>query len=130
MSFDFFDLLDTCGNALDLLSDSSPGATKFTRNKKKKTKYVTEKISIVLYLFSAVFFFLVFKKPPVSDTYVQSVVIVSILGFAVSLVIFFILNVLETYHFKSVFQWLFFSLSVVSFCISVILWIYFNSGIF
>lgn len=132
MNFDFFDLLDIGSNALNLLSDGSSGSTRFTRNKnkKKKTKYVTEKISIVLYLFSTVFFFLVFRDPPVSDTYVQSFVIVSILGFAVSLVIFFILNVLETYHFKSVFQWLFFSLSVVSFCISVILWIYFNSGIF
>jgi hypothetical protein len=130
MNFDFFDLLDTCGNALDLLSNSSSGATKFTRNKKKKTKYVTEKISAVLYLFSAVFFFLVFRNPPASDTYVQSVVVASILGFAVSLVIFFILNVLEIYHFRSVFQWLFFSLSLVSFCISFVLWIYFKSGIF
>lgn len=130
MSFDFFDLLNTCGNALDLLSDGSSGATNFTRNKKKKTKFIREKISAVLFLFSAVFFFLVFKNPPVSDTYVQSVMVASILGFAVSLMIFFIINLLETYHFKSVFQWLFFSLSVVSFCISVILWIYFNSGIF
>lgn len=130
MNFDIFDLLDTCSNALNLLSDGYSGATRFTRNKKKKVKFVREKIGAVLFLFSAVFFFLVFKNPPVSDIYVQSVVVASILGFAVSLVIFFMMNVLETYHFKSVFQWLLFSLSVVSFCISLVLLIYFRSGIF
>lgn len=88
MNFDIFNLLDICSNALDLLSDGSSGATRFTRNKKKKAKFVREKISTVLFLFSAVFFFLVFKNTPVSDTYVQSVVVASILGFAVSLVIF------------------------------------------
>lgn len=98
--------------------------------KKKERKYVIEKISTALSAFSAVFFFFVFRNPPVSDHYIQSLVVISILGLAVSLVIFFVLNVLEKYYFKSVFQWLFFSLSVVSFCISVILWIYFKSGMF
>ncbi|SEM42047.1 hypothetical protein SAMN05421856_103124 [Chryseobacterium taichungense] len=124
MNFDFFDLLDIGSNLLN------SGTTRFTRNKKKKTKYVREKISLILYFFSAVFFFLVFRNPLISENYMQSVVIGSVLGLAVSLVVFFVLHVLEMYYFKNAFQWLFFSLSVVSFFISVILWIYFKSGIF
>lgn len=130
MNFDFFNLLDVCNNALNLLSDGSSGVTRLSKHKKKKTKYGKEKISAVLYLFSAVFFFLVLRDPAVSENYIQSVIIGSVLGLAVSLVIFFILHVLEKYYFKSIFQWLFFSLSVVSFCISGILLIYFESGIF
>ncbi len=124
MNFDFFDLLDIGSNLLN------SGTTRFTRNKKKKTKYVREKISLILYFFSAVFFFLVFRNPLISENYMQSVVIGSVLGLAVSLVVFFVLHVLEMYYFKSAFQWLFFNLAVVSFWVSVILWVYFRSGIF
>lgn len=132
MNFDFFDFLSICGDVLNLFFGSSSGATNYNHipEKKKERKYVIEKISTALSAFSAVFFFFVFRNPPVSDHYIQSLVVISILGLAVSLVIFFVLNVLEKYYFKSVFQWLFFSLSVVSFCISVILWIYFKSGMF
>lgn len=132
MNFDFFDFLSICGNVLNLFFGSSSGSTNYNHipEKKKERKYVIEKISTALSAFSAVFFFFVFRNPPVSDHYIQSLVIISILALAVSLVIFFVLNVLEKYYFKSVFQWLFFSLSVVSFCISVILWIYFKSGMF
>lgn len=131
MNFDFFDFLDLCGNALNLFNGGSSDAIHYDLpDKKKEKKYVFEKISAVLYLISAVLFFFVFKNPCVSENYIQSVAIVSVLGFTVSLIIFFVLYLLGKYYFKSVFQWLFFSISVISLWVSVFLWMYFKSGIF
>jgi glucan phosphoethanolaminetransferase (alkaline phosphatase superfamily) len=131
MNFDFFDFLDLCGNVLNLFNGGSSDSIHYDLpDKKKERKYVFEKISAVLYLISAVLFFFVFRNPPDSGNYIQSVAIVSVLGFAVSLVIFFVLSVFEKYYFKSVFQWLFFSISVISLCVSVFLWVYFKSGLF
>ncbi len=131
MNFDFFDFLDLCGNVLNLFNGGSSDSIHYDLpDKKKERKYVFEKISTVLYLISAVLLFFVFKNPPVSDNYIQAIVIVSVLGFAVSLIIFFVLYLFGKYYFKSIFQWLFFSLSVVSLWVSVFLWVYFKSGIF
>ena len=130
MNFDFFDFLDLCGNALNLFNGGSSDPIHYDLPDKKKRKYVFEKISAVLYLISAVLFFFVFRNPTVSGNYIQSAAIASVLGFAVSVVIFFVLYLLGKYYFKSVFQWLFFSLSVATLCVSVFLWIYFKSGIF
>ena len=131
MNFDFFDFLDLFGNTLNLFNGGSSDAVDYDLpEKRKERKYVFEKISAVLYLISAVLFFLVFKDPIISDNYTQSVVVASILGFVVSLVIFFVLYVFEKYYFKSVFQWLLFSISVISLWVSVFLWMYFKSGIF
>lgn len=113
MNFDFFDFLDLCGNALNLFNACSSDSIHYDLpDKNKERKYIFEKISTVFYLISVILFFFVFKNPPVSGNYIQSVAIVSVLGFAVSLVIFFVLSVFEKYYFKSVFQWLFFSISV------------------
>lgn len=131
MNFDFFDFLDLCGNVLNLFNGGSSDAIEYDLpDKRKERKYVFEKIGTVLYLISAILFFFVFKNPPVSDNYIQAIVIVSVLGFAVSLIIFFVLYLFGKYYFKSIFQWLFFSLSVVSLWVSVFLWVYFKSGIF
>lgn len=131
MNFDFFDFLDLCGNVLNLFNGGSSDTIRYDLpDKKKERKYVFEKISTVLYLISAVLLFFVFKNPTVSDNYIQAIVIVSVLGFAVSLIIFFVLYLFGKYYFKSIFQWLFFSLSVVSLWVSVFLWVYFKSGIF
>lgn len=131
MNFDFFDFLDLCGNVLNLFNGGSSDTIRYDLpDKKKERKYVFEKISTVLYLISAVLLFFVFKNPTVSDNYIQAVVIASVLGFAVSLIIFFVLYLFGKYYFKSIFQWLFFSLSVVSLWVSVFLWVYFKSGIF
>lgn len=129
MNFDFFDFLDLCGNVLNLFNGGSSDSIRYDLpDKKKKRQYVFEKISAVLYLISAVLFFFVFRNPPVSGNYMQSILIASLLGFAVSVVIFFVLYLLGKYYFKSVFQWLFFSLSVVSLCISVMLIFILNQG--
>ncbi|MEC3875803.1 branched-chain amino acid ABC transporter substrate-binding protein [Chryseobacterium salviniae] len=131
MNFDFFDFLDLCGNALNLFNGGSSDSIHYDlSDKKKKRKYVFEKISAVLYLISAVLFFFVFRNPTVSGNYTRSVAIASVSGFAVSVVIFFVIYLLGKYYFKSVFQWLFFSLSVTTLCVSVCLLIYFKSGIF
>ncbi|SHF45007.1 hypothetical protein [Chryseobacterium takakiae] len=131
MNFDFFDFLDLCGNVLNLFNGGSSDTIRYDLpDKRKERKYVFEKISTILYLISAVLFFFVFKNPPVSDNYIQAFVIASVLGFSVSLIIFFVLYLFGKYYFKSIFQWLFFSLSVVSLWVSVFLWVYFKSGIF
>jgi len=97
---------------------------------RKKRKYVTEKVSVFLYVLSAVLVFLMIKKPLSSEYSVQSVLLVSSSGLVISLLIFVILYFLNKYYFKNVFQWLFFSFSVLSFCITFVLWGYFSSGIF
>ena len=131
MNFDFFDFLDLCGNILTLFNGGSSDSIHYDLpDKKKERKYVFEKIRAVLCLISAVLFFFVFRNPPVSVNYMQSILIASLLGFVVSVVIFLVLYLFGKYYFKSVFQWLFFSLSVVSLCISVMLMIYFKSGMF
>lgn len=130
MNFDFFDFLDLCGNAINLFNGGSSDAVDYDLADKKERKYVFEKISAVLYLISAVLFFFVFKNPAASENYIQAFVIASVLGFAVSLIIFFVLYLLGKYYFQSVFQWLFFSISVISLWVSVFLWMYFKSGIF
>jgi glucan phosphoethanolaminetransferase (alkaline phosphatase superfamily) len=130
MNFDFFDFLSLCGDFLSLFNGGSSDTIHYDLpDKKKERKYVFEKISTVLYLISAVLLFFVFKNPPVSDNYIQAVVIASVLGFAVSLIIFFMLYLFGKYYFKSIFQWLFFSISVISLWVSVFLWVYFKSGI-
>lgn len=130
MNFDFFDFLSLCGDFLSLFNGGSSDTIHYDLpDKKKEINYVFEKISTVLYLISAVLFFFVFKNPPVSDNYIQAFVIASVLGFAVSLIIFFVLYLFGKYYFKSVFQWLFFSISVISLWVSVFLWVYFKSGI-
>lgn len=123
MNFDFFDVLNLCMELLSLyFGDSS--------HTRKKRKYVTEKVSVFLYVLSAVLVFLMIKKPLSSEYSVQSVLLVSSSGLVISLLIFVILYFLNKYYFKNVFQWLFFSFSVLSFCITFVLWGYFSSGIF
>lgn len=123
MNFDFFDLLNLCIELLNLDFGNSSHA-------RKKRKYVTEKVSVFLYTLSAVLVFLMIKNPLSSEYSVQSVLLVSSSGLIISLIIFGILYFLNKYYFKNVFQWLFFSFSVLSFCITAFLWGYFSSGIF
>jgi hypothetical protein len=132
MKWDFFETLEAVGNVVDFFSnlfsidfDSGNGL-----KKSKETKYIVEKISCTLLLISAVLLFFVFKKPLPEENYTQTLIVASLIGMALSSLCFFILHVLERYYFKSLFQMLLFSGSVILFFISLILAVYFKSGLF
>ncbi|MCW3161194.1 branched-chain amino acid ABC transporter substrate-binding protein [Chryseobacterium oryctis] len=132
MNWDFFDFFGFIGDVLNVLSGSSSSSKVSYDDKhtKRKTKYLTEKISVISLLISTVLLFFVFKTPLPSENYVQTIVVASLIGLATSMLVFFILYVLGKYYFKSIFQWLFFSFSMILFFVSLIFYIYFKSGIF
>ncbi len=133
MNWDFLDVFDILTDVLDLLGNTSTSSESSCEQKalvKKKTKYLTEKISAVLLLFSIVLLFFVFKNPLPAENYIQTLMVGLLIGVVISLVFFFILYLLERYYFENVFQWIFFSGSAVLFCISLVFCIYFKSGIF
>ncbi len=133
MKWDIFEILGLIGDALNTFgSNSSLSDLNYDEKSKinKKTKYFTEKVSLLFLLISAVLSFFVFKDPLLSENYVQILVVASLIGLAISFSLFFILYTLEKYYFKSVIQWLFFSFSTILMAISVVLCVYLKSGIF
>lgn len=131
MSWNFFEIFEAVADVLSFVGSLSSDVSDDKKVKiKKESKYFTEKLSSGLLLVSAVLLFFVFKDPLPPENYAQTLIVISLIGLAISLVLFFILYTLEKYYFKSVFQWLLFSGSVVLFFISVVLCVYFKSGIF
>lgn len=133
MSWDFLEIFDVVTDAVDLfVSGSSSSNTGYDEKSriKKKSKYFVEKISAGFLLAASVLFFFVFKDPIPTENYLQTLIVGSLIGLAVSLLFFFILYALEKYYFKSVFQWLFFSCSTILLAISVVFCVYFESGLF
>lgn len=131
MSWNFFDIFEVITDFLGFLGSFSSDTNDDEKVKiKKESKYFTEKLSSGLVLVSAILLFFVFKDPLPPENYVQTFIIISLIGLAVSLVSFFVLYKLGKYYFKSILQWLFFSCSVVLFSISFGLCVYFNSEIF
>jgi hypothetical protein len=127
MNWNFLDILDIVFDALELFGSNSSSDLSYHE---KPKKYFTEKLSAVFLFSSGVLFFFVFKDPLSFEKYVQTLIVASLIGVAISFLLFFVLHSLEKYYFKSVFQWLFFSVSILSFFISLVLWVYFKSGIF
>ncbi|NML71098.1 branched-chain amino acid ABC transporter substrate-binding protein [Chryseobacterium sp. RP-3-3] len=133
MAWDLLEALGNVVNVLDLFSGSSSSARLNYNNKsakKRKSKYFTEKVSSGLIAVAAVFLFIVFKDPLPEENYVQTLIVISLIGIAISSILFFLLNVMELYYFKSLFKLLFFSGSVIVFFISLVLCVYFRSGLF
>lgn len=133
MKLDFLEVLGVVGDMLNLLASNSYSSDLSDDNKpvkKKRTKYFTIKVSMGFILISSVLLFFVFKDPLPAENYVQTIVVCSLIGLAISLIFFFLMYILEKYYFKSVFQWLFFSCSVILFFVSLVLCVYFESGIF
>ncbi|HCM36119.1 MAG TPA: hypothetical protein DF603_18420 [Chryseobacterium sp.] len=60
-----------------------------------------------------------------AENYVQTLIVTSLIGFAISGVFFFILNLMELYYFKNVFKLLLFSCSVIAFFIALVMCVYF-----
>ncbi|KAA2220421.1 branched-chain amino acid ABC transporter substrate-binding protein [Chryseobacterium sediminis] len=139
MAWNFLDGLDIIVDVLELLgSGSRPGSDRKSLNydekpqnkESKKSKYFTEKVSAVIIVLAAFSFFIVFKDPLPAENYTQTLVVISLIGVVISFVIFFILHVMELYYFKNIFKLLLFSCSVITFFISVVMYIYFRSGWF
>ncbi|MGK6341742.1 branched-chain amino acid ABC transporter substrate-binding protein [Chryseobacterium sp. DT-3] len=134
MAWDLLEALGNVLNVLDLFASSSSSSAKINykgkSTKKKKTKYFTEKVSLGLIAVAAVFLFIVFKDPLPEKNYMQTLIVISLIGIAISSVLFFLLHVMELYYFKSLFKLLLFSISVILFFISLLSFIYFKSGLF
>lgn len=133
MSWNIFETIGLVLDVLDVFSgNSSSGSIGYDTKpgNAKKTKYLVEKISSVLIVIASILLFIVFKDPLPAENYAQTLIVASLIGVAVSLIFFFILHILELYYFRNIFKWLLFSCSVILFFISVILCIYFESGLF
>ena len=138
---DFFEVLDTLFSISGLLNSGSVSSRSKADRKSlnyneepqkkesKRSKYFTEKVSAVLIILAAFSFLIVFKDPLPAQNYTQTFV-TSLIGIGISFVLFFTLHVMELYYFKSIFKLLLFSCSVMGFFISVVMYIYFRSGLF
>ena len=133
MNLNFFEVLGFISDVLNTFgSDSSFSNEDYDEKPKlkNKTKYLIEKISATFLIIASVLLLFIFKDPLPPENYIQTIVVASLIGFAISLLFFFFLYVIEIYYFKNVFQWLFFSCSVILFFVSVVFGVYFRSGIF
>ncbi|MDQ0065553.1 branched-chain amino acid ABC transporter substrate-binding protein [Chryseobacterium lathyri] len=133
MAWDLLEALGNILNVLDLFAGSSSSARidySDKPTKKKKTKYLTEKVSAGFIVAAVVLLFFVFKDSLPEKNYLQTLIVISLIGAAISGVLFFLLHVLKLYYFKSFFKLLLFSSSVILFFISLVLYIYFRSGLF
>jgi hypothetical protein len=140
---DFFEVLDTLFSISGLLNFGSGSSSRSNSDRKslnydekpqkkesKKSKYFTEKVSAIALVLAAFSFFIVFKDPLPEQNYTQTLVVASLIGVSISFLMFFVLHVLELYYFKTLFKLLLFSCSVIAFFISVVMYIYFKSGLF
>lgn len=130
-----FNVLEVLGAAVDIISNVSSGSSSMrvsgsSKKSKKEDKYFTEKVSAGFILASVVLFFVVFHKPlPVGDQ-TTALIVASLIGTAISALLFFLLNLMELYYFKSIFKLLLFSCSVIAFFVALVMCIYYKLGIF
>ncbi|MGL6126471.1 branched-chain amino acid ABC transporter substrate-binding protein [Chryseobacterium artocarpi] len=128
-----WNILEVVGSIVDVISNTSSGSTRISsasKKDKKKDKYFIEKVSARFILVAAALFFIVFYKPlPVGDQ-TTALIVSSLIGIALSALLFFLLNLMELYYFKSIFKLLLFSCSVIAFFIALVMCVYYKSGIF
>ena len=130
MPFDFLDGIELIGDLLSFFGSSSDSKSFNEKEKsKKKSKYMVEWWGGSLLLLSTILFFLVFRNPLPEENFVQTLIVCSIIGFVISFVVFFAFYHLGLYYFKSLFKMLLFSSAMILFVVSIVLWIYFKSGI-
>ncbi|MFP3831784.1 branched-chain amino acid ABC transporter substrate-binding protein [Chryseobacterium sp. SIMBA_028] len=132
MPWNFFDGLEMMADVFSATGTHPIKDSKArTRKKgKEKDKYFTEKVSAGFILASVILFVIAFKDPLPVENYIQTLVVISLIGFAISCVLFFVLNLMELYYFKNVFKLLLFSCSVIAFFIALVMCVYFQSGVF
>lgn len=129
-----FDFLDGLGFLADLLSvDVSFKSSSVARENKKtseKSKYTTELWSGSFLAIASILYFITFKNSLPKENYTQIIIICSLIGLVISFVVFFILYHLRLFYFKSLFNLLLFSFSLILLIILIVLCIYFKSGFF
>jgi len=131
MPFNIFDGLDALVDLLTLdFSKNSSSKSTVTKKSSKKSKYTTELWSGSFLAMASILYFIVFKDPLPEESYVQTLLVCTLTGFLISFVLFFSLYQLGLFYFKSVFKFLLFSFSSVLFTISVVLIVYYKSGLF
>lgn len=131
MPFNIFDGLDALVDLLTLdFSKNSSSKSAVTRKSSKKSKYTTELWSGSFLAMASILYFIVFKDPLPEENYVQTLLVCTLIGFLISFVLFFSLYQLGLFYFKSLFKLLLFSFSSVLFTISVVLIVYYKSGLF
>ncbi|MBM7420999.1 MULTISPECIES: branched-chain amino acid ABC transporter substrate-binding protein [Chryseobacterium] len=131
MPFDFLDGLAVLAEFLSFgsSSKSSSDSEKNTKSS-KKSKYTTELWSGSFLVIASILYFIVLKDPFPEENYIQSVLICTLIGFAISFILFFSLYHLGLFYFKSLFKLILFSSSVILLVISFVLFMYYQSGIF
>lgn len=132
MSWSIFEILETAADVFSAVATSpiKDSEARVRKKSKKKDKYFTEKVSAKFILASVVLFFVVFHKPlPIGDQ-TTALIVSSLIGTAISALMFFLLNLMELYYFKSIFKLLLFSCSVIAFFIALVMCVYYKSGVF
>jgi|GEM_PF-4211046 hypothetical protein len=131
MPWDFLEILDVASDAVELLSNGTPDFKKDeSLIKKKKSKYVMEKISLVLTSISCGLLFWVLKDPLLVQNPFQSIIIAILIGVFIASTVCLAIYFLESFSFKSFFSMLFFCASVIAFFTASVLCLYFKSGLF
>ncbi|REC47748.1 branched-chain amino acid ABC transporter substrate-binding protein [Chryseobacterium pennipullorum] len=138
MSWDFLGIFEVISDAMNLLSSGSslPGNESLNHNeihqkkRSQKSKYFTAKVSAGSTLVSGILCFIVFRDPLPEEHYMQTLIVISLIGIAISFILFFVLYILKCFYFKNLFKLLIFSVSTIVMVISIVLFIYFRSGLF
>ena len=131
MPFNIFDGLDALVDLLTLdFSKNSSSKSAVSKKPSKKSKYITELWSGSFLVIASILYFIVFKDSLPEENYIQTVMICILIGFLISFVLFFSLYQLGLFYFKSLFKFLLFSFSSVLSTISVVLIVYYKSGLF
>ncbi len=131
MPFNIFDGLDALLDLLTLdFSKNSSSKSAAHKESSKKSKYTTELWSGSFLVIASILYFIVFKDPFPEENYIQSLLICTLIGFAISFILFFSLYHLGLFYFKSLFKLILFSSSVILLLISFVLFMYYQSGIF
>ncbi|MGU3373896.1 branched-chain amino acid ABC transporter substrate-binding protein [Chryseobacterium sp. M5A1_1a] len=131
----FWNIFEILGGVADVVSAMTTEPVKDSeararKKSKEKDKYFTEKVSAGFILASVILFAIAFKGPLPAENHVQTLIVTSLIGVAISCLLFFVMNVLELYCFKNIFKLLLFSCSVIAFFIALTMCVYFQSGVF
>nr|WP_315029149.1 branched-chain amino acid ABC transporter substrate-binding protein [uncultured Chryseobacterium sp.] len=132
MSWNIFEILETAADVFSAAPTSQikDSEARVRKKDKKRDKYFRKKVNAGIVLATIVLFIIVFKDPLPAKDYVQTLIVTSLIGISISSLLFFILNLMQLYYFKSIFKLLFFSCSVIAFCIAFVLCVYYKSGVF
>ncbi|WP_347216836.1 branched-chain amino acid ABC transporter substrate-binding protein [Chryseobacterium sp.] len=139
MSWNIFEVLGGALDVLDLLSSGSGSSSDRKslnygeRPQSKKSRRLKNlKADFIIFCIpaSVVLYFIVFKDPLPAENYGITLFVTSLIGVALSFLVFFVMNVLEVFYFKSIFRLLFVCGSVIAFFIALVMCVYYKSGVF